>query len=177
MTTKSSASATENSGKQLDPVAEATRQWRAHGFKALPHMEATANVSRLAQLIQRAMEETLRPLNLTRPQHEALALLNFSHDGCLPLGKMSRRLTVHATTVTSTVDQLESKGFVERTTSDKDRRQIIARITPLGRETAVKAADAMGEIKYGLAGMSVAEAKEIAGMIRQFRATIPDLIP
>jgi DNA-binding MarR family transcriptional regulator len=160
----------------LDPVAEAIRQWRAHEFGAQAHMEAVANLNRMGQLLGRAIEEELRPLNVTFSQYEALVLLHFSTDGALPLGKMGRRLTVHPTTVTNTIDQLESKGLVVRERPENDRRQILARITPEGRKTAIETSEALAQIGYGLKGMSVQDSRTISRIIRDFRTKLPDIV-
>lgn len=160
----------------LDPIAEAFRQWSAHGFGALDHMEATTAVMRVQQIVAGRIEQELRRFRVTFPQYEALVLLHFSHDGELPLGRMGRRLMVHPATVTNTVDQLESAGLVKRQPHRSDRRSVLARITPRGRKIAVEATEALVEVKFGIGDMTDREARALAGTIRSFRSRIRDYV-
>jgi DNA-binding MarR family transcriptional regulator len=160
----------------LDPVGEAIRQWRAHDLGAQAHMEAVANVNRLSQLAVARIEAALREHDLTFPQYEALVLLDFATDGALPLGRMGRRLTVHPTTVTNTVDQLERKGLVTREHTPEDRRRVLARITKEGRKRSAASSKALAEIKFGLEGMKIGEAREISGAIAHYREAMGDRV-
>lgn len=160
----------------LDPVGEAIRQWKAHGFTSQVYMEAVANLNRMSQLLHRAIEDELQPVGLNFPQYEALVLLFFTHEGSLPLGKMGRRLTVHPTTVTNTIDQLERKKLVKRGPNPKDRRQVIATITAAGRRKAVEASDALSGIDHGLHGMSAKDARQLTKIITGFRAAYGDYV-
>ncbi len=160
----------------LDPVAEAIRQWKAHDIGAQAQMEAVANVNRLSQLAVARIEAALREFDLSFPQYEALVLLDFSKDGALPLGRMGRRLTVHPTTVTNTVDQLERKGLATREHTPEDRRRVLARITDEGRRRSTASSKALAEIKFGLEGMKVAEAREIGGAIARYREATDDRV-
>jgi DNA-binding MarR family transcriptional regulator len=160
----------------LDPVGEAIRQWRAHDLGSQAHMEAVANVNRLSQLAVARIEACLREYDMTFPQYEALVLLDFATDGALPLGRMGRRLTVHPTTVTNTVDQLERKGLVTREHTPEDRRRVLARITKEGRKRSKASSKALAEIKFGLEGMKVGEAREISGAIAHYREAMGDRV-
>lgn len=158
----------------IDPIAEAVRQWAAHGFGALEHMEATTALTRMNQLIVREIDQVLQTYNLTFAQYEALVLLYFSREGRLPLGRMGRRLMVHPATVTSTIDLLEAKGCVRREKHPTDRRLVLARITPKGRTAVRKATEALVAAKYGLAAMTTAEAEQIARLVRNVRERLAD---
>lgn len=163
-------------GDPLDPVGEAARQWRAHDLGAQAHMEAVANINRVSQLVVGRIEAILGDYDLTWPQYEALVLLHFSRDGSLPLGKMGRRLTVHPTTVTNTVDQLERKGFASRETTPSDRRRVLAKVTRKGRRAASAASEALVEVRVGLEGMTVADAKAVSRLLADYRAAIGDVV-
>jgi DNA-binding MarR family transcriptional regulator len=160
----------------LDPIAEAVRQWDAHGFGALEHMEATTAIMRVQQLIAARIDQELRPYKITFAQYEALVLLHFSQDGALPLGRMGRRLMVHPATVTNTVDQLESQGLVKRRPHETDRRSVLAKITPRGHKVAVDASKALVDVKFGIHDMTEREAQTLAKVIRTFRARIEDFV-
>lgn len=161
---------------EIDPIAEAVRQWAAHGFDALEHMEATTALTRINQLIVRQIDLLLQGYNLTFPQYEALVLLYFSREGSLPLGRMGRRLMVHPATVTSTIDLLEAKRCVRREKHPTDRRLVLATITPKGRTVVRKATEALVAAKYGLAAMTTAEAEQIAKLIKSVRERLADYV-
>ena len=116
-----------------DPILVGERNWQREGWAAGPWFRAAVSIYRVAELIRQSNEATLRPLQLTAVRHEALAVLYFSQAGELPMGKLSERLLVHPTSVTSTVDTLQRLGFVRRVPHPTDRRATLARITPKGR--------------------------------------------
>jgi DNA-binding MarR family transcriptional regulator len=124
----------------FDPIAEARRQWEAHGWsEAAPGMAAVTSVMRAQQVLLGRVDELLKPHDLTFARFELLRLLAFTRHGELPLGKLSERLQVHATSVTSAVNRLESQGFVERRRHPSDGRTTLAVITAEGREVVERA--------------------------------------
>ena len=80
---------------------------------------------------------------IAKPLHQAgltpaglntlMLLVHGNADG-LPLTELSRLLVSSRANVTGVIDSLVQKGFVERTDHPEDRRSIIARVTPKGRE-------------------------------------------
>ncbi len=55
-------------------------------------------------------------------------------DGASPMNVVAGRLGVTLATLTSSVGKLVSKGFVARTRSDADRRQVLVSLTKDGRK-------------------------------------------
>ncbi len=128
---------------RFDPIAEARRQWRAHGWEdAADGMAAVTSVFRAQQIYLARIDAILRPLGLTFARYEVLMLLLFSRSGALPLSKMGARLQVHPTSVTNAVNRLEEQGLLARVPHPSDGRTTLATITPLGRRLAEKATDA-----------------------------------
>ena len=101
-------------GLPFDPIAEARRQWVAHGWGEHNTMAAITSVMRVQQLLLNQIERVLRPFDLTFARYEALVLLHFSRRGSLPLGKIGERLQVHPTSVTNIIDRLERQELVRR---------------------------------------------------------------
>jgi DNA-binding MarR family transcriptional regulator len=126
---------------RFDPIAEAKRQWELHGWGNPDVMVVVTSIVRAEQLLSARVDADLKPLDLTFARYEALVLLYFSSRGTLPLGKMSERLQVHPTSITSIVDRLEKQGLVRRTRQDTDRRMVLAEILPAGRAVVEKATD------------------------------------
>lgn len=139
---------------ETDPIDEARRNWEAHGWDAPAAMSAATSVARAHQILLGRIDAALAPFSLTLSRFEALALLTFSRRGSLPMGKIGERLQVHPTSVTNTIGRLERDGLVRRRGGDGDRRTVLAEITDDGRRVAESAARALGEARFGLAGLA-----------------------
>lgn len=125
---------------QVDPIAEARRNWEAHGWTdAAPAMAVVTSIMRVQQLVLARIESVLRPHGLTFARYELLMLLSFTRRGELPLGKIGARLQVHPASVTNAVDRLESRRLVRRRPHPTDRRATLAVLTARGRSLAAAA--------------------------------------
>jgi DNA-binding MarR family transcriptional regulator len=128
----------------FDPIAEAHRQWSAHGWAPeAPAMATVTSIMRLQQIFLARADAELRPLGLTFARYEVVMLLSFSTTGSLPLGKIGERLQVNASSVTNAVDRLEDQGLVTRRPNPDDGRGTLAAITAKGRRVADRATVAM----------------------------------
>lgn len=78
-------------------------------------------------------------VKLTVPQATALFLL-IEQDGRM-MSELGQSIGVDKSAITGLVDRLEKAGFVRREAKRKDRRALLIRITPEGREIAAKAAN------------------------------------
>ena len=153
----------------FDPVAEARRHW-IDRWQVGEHMAAATSLMRAQQLVLAAVEDELRPFGLTFSSYEVLMLLSFSRHGEMPLGKMSDRLMVHPSSITNSVDRLEERGFVERCRDERDRRRILAAITPSGRAVAEEATAPLNKIQFGLAALDEPDAALVNRLLRPLRA-------
>lgn len=158
----------------FDAVAEARRQWEAHGWPAPAAMAAVVSIMRAQQIVNSRTDEALRPFDLTFARYEALALLTFSRSGALPLGKMGERLMLHPTSVTNIVDRLEEQGLVRRQPHPTDRRRTLAEITPEGRRVTEKATEAIGAIALGMGDLPEDVLDEITRLLRLLRIDAGD---
>ena len=95
----------------VDTIAEARRQWDAHGWADVSEgMAAITSIMRAQQIMLARVDEVLKPFELTFARYELLMLLLFSSRGSMPIKKASERLQVHPTSITNAVDRLESAG-------------------------------------------------------------------
>lgn len=90
----------------LRELAEAYRAFEAH---SVPHIKSWG---------------------LTPAQFDVIATLG-NTDG-LTFGELGARTLIYKTTLTSVVDRLEARGLVARRPSQRDRRSVIAALTPDG---------------------------------------------
>ena len=154
----------------FDPIAEARRQWDLHwGGDATAPMAAVTSIMRAQQIVLARLNELLAPLGLTFARYEALMLLYYSRAGELPLGKVSDRLQVHRASVTNVVDKLVESGFVERVAHETDRRAVLARITPTGREVAERATKLMNGDRMGMSPLSDAQCDALSDLLKPLR--------
>ena len=144
-----------------DPIAEARRNWRAHDWGDPDAMAAATSIVRAHQILLARIDATLAPFSLTFSRFEALALLDFSRRGSLPMGKIGARLQVHPTSVTNTIGRLERDGLVRRLGADGDRRTVLAEITADGRRVVRSAASALADSGFGLSGLAGDEVRAI----------------
>jgi DNA-binding MarR family transcriptional regulator len=159
----------------FDPIAEATRQWRAHGWDDVAEaMAAVTSVVRAQQILMARVDEVLRPHDLTFARYELLALLHFTRTGALPLSRIGTRLQVHPASVTNAVDRCEAQGLVRRVPHPSDRRATLAELTPAGRDLVVKATESLNREVFADLGISREDVQTLVGVLSRFRAAHGD---
>ena len=160
-----------------DPIAEAHRQWVAHGWEAAADgMAAITSLVRAHQIVVRRIDAALRPLELTFARYELLQLLSFTRTGALPMAKLGARLQVHPTSVTSAVDRLQVQGFVQREPDPSDRRTVLARITPSGRRVAARATTILNREVFEQPGLDRDQLEQLLAVCHALRAHAGDLV-
>ncbi|MCU1587357.1 MAG: MarR family transcriptional regulator [Frankiales bacterium] len=160
----------------MDPIKEAQRQWEAHGWAdAAPGMAAVTSVMRAQQIYQAAVDEVLKPFDLTFARYELLMLLLFSSRGSLPLKKASLRLQVHPTSVTNAVDRLARAELVERLPHPTDGRGTLVSITEDGRRIALKATEALNANVFSQPGLAPRRVASLLSVLEDLRKGTGDL--
>lgn len=159
----------------VDPIAEAKRQWLAHGWTdAAAGMTAVTSIMRAHQLMLARVDETLRPFGLSFARYELLTLLSFTRDGRMPMASATARLQVHPTSVTNTVDRLEASGLVRREPHPQDGRATLVTLTEEGRELAERATAALNDGVFTRPGMTDGDTDELVAIIARLRRDAGD---
>ena len=158
----------------FDPIEEAGANWRRRDWGSVDAMMATTSITRAHQILLGRIDDALAPLGLNFSRFEVLALLSFTREGRLPMGKIGDRLQVHPASVTNTISRLEDDGLVAREPHPTDGRTTLARLTRRGRVRADQGAVPLAAIDFGLAGMDDASYLAIRGVLREFRAAAGD---
>ena len=154
----------------FDPIEEARRQWVDHGWiDAADGMAVVTSVMRVQQIYMARIDAILRPLDLTFARFELLTLLTFTSRGALPMNKIGMRLQVHPTSVTSSVDRLESQGLVRRRAHETDRRTTLVNILPVGRRIQKLAAVALNAEVFAKPGLSKSELEQFYAILSILR--------
>ena len=152
-----------------DPIREAHRQWRAHGWDdAADGMAMVTSLVRAQQLLMERIESVLRPRGLTFARYEVLQLLAFSSAGRMPMARLGSLLQVHPTSVTNAVDRLEAHGLVRREPGPEDRRVKLAVLTDAGREAVAAATEGLNAVfrEPGLDPDGVRRLTDLLGELR-----------
>lgn len=157
-----------------DLIAEAKRNWDRHGWDASTAMAAATSITRAHQIVLARINQGLAPFGLTFSRYEALVLINLSRQGALPMGKIGERLQVHPTSVTNTINRLDSDGLVTKEAHPTDGRATLATITVKGRRVADDATAAMGAIRFGLSDVDDATAQRITDTLSVLRSAAGD---
>ncbi len=158
-----------------DPIAEAHRQWVAHGWEsAADGMAAITSLMRAHQIFLARVETVLRPFEVSFARYEVLMLLHFSKRGSLPMRTIGSRLQVHQTSVTNAVDRLEAASLVKRLPHPTDRRATLVELTRSGRVLAQKATAALNADVFTDTGLSPRAVNDVVKTLGQLRRSAGD---
>ncbi|MHA7271219.1 MarR family winged helix-turn-helix transcriptional regulator [Arthrobacter sp. HLT1-20] len=159
----------------MDPIAEAKRQWIAHGWAdAADAMAAFSSVMRAHQIMYSRVDSVLKPLGLSYARLELLRLLSFTRDGALPMASASARLQVHPTSVTSVVDRLEKDLLVRREAHPTDGRATLVVLTEAGRTRVEEATAALNTEVFTQPGIPQDELVQMTQILARFRQVSGD---
>jgi DNA-binding MarR family transcriptional regulator len=153
-----------------DPIAEAHRQWTAHGWaEAADGMAAVTSLMRAHQIALARVEAVLKPYAVSFARYEVLMLLYFSRRAALPMALIGERLQVHPTSVTNLIDRLQAAGLVRRTPHPDDRRSTVVELLAAGRELAEAATADLNDQVFAAPWIAPAAATSLIDVITEMR--------
>lgn len=156
---------------EFDPIEESRKQWLAHGWTdSADGMTLVTSIMRAHQLLLARVDRTLKPFALTFSRYEVLALLSFTRRGSLPMNKITKRLQVHATSTTNSVDRLEAAGLAARRPHPADGRTTLVEITDAGRALVARATAALNAEVFDSPGLETAPLQRLLGDLAALRA-------
>ncbi|WP_238005595.1 MarR family transcriptional regulator [Dactylosporangium sp. AC04546] len=159
----------------FDPIEEASRLWREHGWgDAAEGMAAVTSLMRAQAIVQAWVDDVLRPLQLSFARYELLMLLSFTRTGGLPMAKAGARLQVHPTSVTNAASRLEAAGLVERRPDPNDGRGVLVTITDAGRALAAQATELLNRQVFGRTELTTPGMHALVGTLRDLRHAAGD---
>jgi len=86
---------------------------------------------RTCDLLSRRPAQVLKSQDLSSTQYNVLRILRGA-PGVLPCGEIAGRMITRDPDITRLLDRLEKRGLISRNRETKDRRMVVARITPEG---------------------------------------------
>ena len=96
-----------------------------------PEEAVFVGLLRTTDILSRALVTVLKTEDLSANQYNVLRILRGSPDG-LPCGEIASRMITRDPDITRLLDRLEKRGLISRCRETKDRRMVMARITPQG---------------------------------------------
>ncbi len=94
--------------------------------------EVFLNLQRTSDALARRVAETLKQVELTPTQYNALRILRGAGERGLPCKEVGDRMVTRDPDITRLFDRLETWELIERSRNTRDRRVIIAHITERG---------------------------------------------
>jgi DNA-binding MarR family transcriptional regulator len=86
---------------------------------------------RTTDILSRSLVTVLKTGDLSANQYNVLRILRGAPDG-LPCGEIASRMITRDPDITRLLDRLEKRSLISRCRETKDRRTVMARITPEG---------------------------------------------
>src|ERR1700691_6729473 len=96
-----------------------------------PEEAAFLDLLRTTDTLSRGLVRVLKTEDVSSTQYNVLRILRGAPDG-LPCGEIACRMITRDPDVTRLLDRLERRGLISRCRETKDRRTVMARITPEG---------------------------------------------
>lgn len=105
---------------------------RTHRRRAgRPEEVAFLELLRTTDMLSRGLIPLLKKEDVSPNQYNVLRILRGSAEG-LPCGEIASRMITRDPDITRLLDRLEKRGLISRCRETKDRRMVMARITPEG---------------------------------------------
>jgi DNA-binding MarR family transcriptional regulator len=98
---------------------------------ACPEETTFLELLRTTDMLSRGLVKVLKFEDLSGTQYNVLRILRGSPEG-LPCGEIASRMITRDPDITRLLDRLEKRGLISRCRETKDRRMVMARITPEG---------------------------------------------
>ncbi|WP_183100986.1 MarR family winged helix-turn-helix transcriptional regulator [Nocardioides pelophilus] len=135
-----------------------------------------SRISRLGHHVERARRQAFTAHQIEPWEFDVLAALRRTGAPYeLSPGRLLRETLVTSGTMTNRVDRLTARGLVERHPDPSDRRGVLVRLTPEGKETVDGAFTALLEAEREmLADLPAADQKALAGLLRRLLVPFAD---
>src|SRR5213076_2767879 len=99
-----------------------------------PEEAAFLDLLRTCDLLSRGPGQVLKTEDLSATQYNVLRILRGAPEG-LPCGEIGSRMITRDPDITRLLDRLEKRSLISRCREARDRRTVLARITPGGLQT------------------------------------------
>jgi DNA-binding MarR family transcriptional regulator len=118
---------------------------------ASPEEAAFLNLLRTADMLTRGADWVLKDEDLSLTQYNVLRILRGASQG-LPCGEIASRMITRDPDVTRLLDRMEKRGLISRSRESRDRRLVLARITPEGLKLVNRLDEPIQKVHRNLLG-------------------------
>ncbi len=153
-----------------DEVDELIEAWeRERSDLDLAPVAVFSRISRLAHHVDRARRQAFTAHDIESWEFDVLAALRRAGAPYeLSPGRLLRETLVTSGTMTNRVDRLTTRGLVERHPDPSDRRGVLVRLTPEGKDAVDGAFAALLDAERDLlTGLSGDDRAELADLLRR----------
>lgn len=160
-----------------DEVDDLVEAWaRERNDLDLGPVAVFSRISRLAHHVDRARRQAFTAHDIESWEFDVLAALRRAGRPYeLSPGRLLRETLVTSGTMTNRVDRLATRGLVERHPDPTDRRGVLVRLTPEGKDTVDGAFAALLDAERDLlTGLSTQDQKELADLLRRLLVPFAD---
>ena len=106
--------------------------------------DAFLDLLRTTDMLSRGLVQVLKSEELSPTQYNVLRILRGSPAG-LPCGEVASRMITRDPDITRLLDRLEKRGLISRCRETKDRRMVMAKITPDGLKLLARLDEPVGD--------------------------------
>jgi len=147
-------------------------QTRSGGRKGSAEEAACLDLWRTADLLSRGPAQVLKSAELSPTQYNVLRILRGSPDG-LSCGEIANRMITRDPDITRLLDRMEKRGLISRCREEKDRRTVMARITPEGLERLAQLDDPVQAIhRKQLGHLKAEQLEKLHELLKACRAEV-----
>ena len=149
--------------------------WRERPDLDMSPIGVIGRISRLSREIERRLEPVYAASGLEPGWYDVLATLRRAGPPYrVRPTDFAATLMLTSSGTTKRLDRLEAAGYVTRERDPSDRRGVLIALTPQGRSLVDNAADKhMANERRILNGLSAAEQRQLAGLLRKLTLTLP----
>jgi DNA-binding MarR family transcriptional regulator len=108
-----------------------TPQGESKKRRGSPEESVFVELLRTTDMLSRGLIHVLKAEDLSATQYNVLRILRGAPDG-LPCGEIASRMITRDPDITRLLDRMEKRSLISRCRESKDRRMVMARITPEG---------------------------------------------
>jgi DNA-binding MarR family transcriptional regulator len=132
--------------------------------------EAVVALLYTADLLRRHLSRVVEPNGITLQQYNVLRILRNAGKEGLPTLEIGERMMEQTPGVTRLLDRLEVKGLISRSRGSNDRRQVLCRLTPAGRDILAELDPAMDQAdETGVAVLRQMDKEKLLGLLEEIR--------
>jgi DNA-binding MarR family transcriptional regulator len=114
--------------------------------------EAILNIWHTGDFLWYQLQQLLKTHGITQPQYNVLRILRGAGTEGLPCSEIVGRMLTLDPDVTRLLDRLARAGLARRTRNRRDRRVVLARITPRGSELLERLETPVAQLIDGMTG-------------------------